>query len=126
MKHPKKGLGIYPEVYFWFGVSTTYNCICRRRSRRQGDLVEALLLMREDLDQEMEASAVDNPVIIARALRLEMIICPSSSHDKLATKVKDLVPCLQMKHLVPTLQMKAQTKRVAGRRQKPSRKCKPR
>ena len=74
MKHPKKGLEIYPEIYFWFGVSTAYNCICWRRFLCNGDLVEALLLMREDLDQEMEASAVDNPVIIARASRLEKIM----------------------------------------------------
>ena len=74
MTHPKKGWDIYPEVYFWFGVSTAYNCICRRRFRCKGDIVEAFLLMREDLDQQIVASAVDNPVIIARVSRLEKVM----------------------------------------------------
>ena len=45
--------------------------------RCRGNLAEALFLMREDLYQEIEASAGDNPVIIERASRLENV-CASS------------------------------------------------
>ena len=51
--------------------------------RGKGNLEEALLLMREDLNQEMEASAVDNPVVIARAARLEKIILELEEKAKL-------------------------------------------
>ena len=51
--------------------------------RCKGNLAEALLLMREDLNQEMVASAVDNPVIIARAARLEKIIVELEEKAKL-------------------------------------------
>ena len=51
--------------------------------RCKGNLAEALLLMREDLNQEIETSAVDNPVIIARASRLEKIILELEEKAKL-------------------------------------------
>lgn len=42
--------------------------------RCKGDLAEALLLIREDLQQELEASSVNNPATIARASRIEELI----------------------------------------------------
>ena len=55
--------------------------------RCKGDLAETLLLMREDLNQEMEASAADNPVVIARASRLGEILIELEEKAKLQAAV---------------------------------------
>jgi hypothetical protein len=62
----------------------------------QGNLEETLLRMRDDLDQEIKTSAVENPITIAKLSRLEKILLELEEKAKvqaprLGMGVRDLI-----------------------------------
>jgi hypothetical protein len=72
--------------------------------RCKGSGAESLLLMKEDLKQEIETSAVDNPVLIARASRLEKILLELEEKAKLQTaKEAEETIATPSKYKIPAL-----------------------